>query len=325
MKKVLIIRFSSIGDIVLTSPIVRSLKNQLENIEIHYLTKKSYGSIVQNNPNINRVYVLGESLNDVIRELQKENYDFVVDLHRNLRSFRVKKALKKPSGTFSKLNFEKFLLTKFKVNKLPEIHIVDRYFGAVKKLGVKNDQAGLSYYIPNEDQVLLADYGIHDCFAAFAIGAQFATKRLPKDKIISLIKQISSQIVLLGGPSDVSTAASISESCPNVINLCGKLNLNQSASIVQQSQVVITHDTGLMHIASSFEKKIISIWGNTVPEFGMYPYQPSKPANYSIFEVKDLPCRPCSKIGHNKCPKEHFKCMINQPLVEIAEAINSEF
>ena len=92
-----------------------------------------------------------------------------------------------------------------------------------------------------------------------------------------------------------------------IYNACGKLNLNQSASVVKQADVLITHDTGLMHIAAAFEKKIVSVWGNTVPEFGMYPYQ--KEENFKIVEVKDLSCRPCSKIGHKKCPKGHFDCM----------------
>jgi ADP-heptose:LPS heptosyltransferase len=90
-----------------------------------------------------------------------------------------------------------------------------------------------------------------------------------------------------------------------VFNGCGKFNLNQSASLLKQSLAVFTHDTGLMHIAAAFKKQIFSIWGNTVPEFGMYPYK----TPFSIFENKKLQCRPCSKIGHNKCPLGHFKCM----------------
>jgi ADP-heptose:LPS heptosyltransferase len=73
--------------------------------------------------------------------------------------------------------------------------------------------------------------------------------------------------------------------------------------------LIVTNDTGLMHIASAFHKPIISLWGNTVPEFGMYPYMPGRPQGYDVMEVKKLPCRPCSKIGYEKCPKGHFKCM----------------
>ena len=90
-----------------------------------------------------------------------------------------------------------------------------------------------------------------------------------------------------------------------VYNACGKFNLNQSASLLKEAVVVFSHDTGLMHIAAAFGKKIYSIWGNTIPEFGMYPYR----TQFVIFENKKLKCRPCSKIGFDSCPKKHFKCM----------------
>ena len=115
-------------------------------------------------------------------------------------------------------------------------------------------------------------------------------------------------MVLLGGKEDAATAEQVYQFHKNkTLNLCGKLNLNQSASIIQQANKVITSDTGLMHIAAAFKKDIISLWGNTIPEFGMGPYLAGK--NSQILEVKNLSCRPCSKLGYKKCPKGHFKCM----------------
>ena len=130
-------------------------------------------------------------------------------------------------------------------------------------------------------------------------------------------------IILLGGSSDSQVAREIIpySKSNEIIDFCGKLSLNQSAFVVKKSEVVISHDTGLMHIAAAYNKKIISIWGNTIPEFGMYPYMSD--SRSKIFEVKDLSCRPCSKIGFNKCPKKHFKCMIEQDLVGIAKYANS--
>jgi ADP-heptose:LPS heptosyltransferase len=194
---------------------------------------------------------------------------------------------------------------------------VDRYFMAVDHLGVTNDNLGLDFFIPKQDEINLEDHHIEPDFIAYAIGAQFATKKLPTDKIIELLNKIDKTIVLLGGPSDIQDARKITEHCRNAVNLCGDLNLNQSSSVLKQASKVISHDTGLMHIASAFKKPIISIWGNTVPELGMYPYQPSNENNYSIHQVKNLNCRPCSKIGYQSCPKKHFKCMITQNLDEI--------
>ncbi|HRB40127.1 MAG TPA: glycosyltransferase family 9 protein, partial [Bacteroidia bacterium] len=98
---------------------------------------------------------------------------------------------------------------------------------------------------------------------------------------------------------------------------CGITSIGQSASLIKQSKAVITHDTGLMHIAAALRKKIVSVWGNTVPEFGMYPYLPVNSVPFSISEVKNLNCRPCSKIGYNTCPKKHFRCMNDMDIQEI--------
>lgn len=313
MVKILVVRFSSIGDIVLTTPVIRCLKQQLEGeVEIHYLTKKSFGNIIENNPHISKVYSIEKSTNEVIAELKKERYDYVVDLHKNLRSKRVVRKLKCLSFTFNKLNIEKWLITAFKIDKLPRVHIVERYLESVKYLGVENDQQGLEFYIPEKDKVALTTLPsvYQNGYIAFAIGAQHATKRLPDHKIIEICKQLNLPILLLGGKEDELRGDLIqNEVGENVYNACGKFSLNQSASLVEQSNLLITHDTGLMHIGAALGKKIISVWGNTIPEFGMYPYFPKNPEMFTIVENKDLNCRPCSKIGYETCPKKHFRCM----------------
>jgi len=311
--KILIIRFSSIGDIVLTSPVIRCLKEQLSGeIEIHYLTKKQYENIITENPHVQQVHTIEKSTNEIVDKLKAEQFDYIIDLHKNLRSKRVIKSLKSLSFTFNKLNYEKWLLTSFKVNKLPDIHIVDRYMQAVKTLGVTNDYKGLEYFIAEGEKVSLSKIpSTHqDGYISFAIGAQFATKRLPAHKIISICKKINTPIILLGGKEDAIIGDEIATEVGELIfNACGKYSLNQSASLVQQSKTLITHDTGLMHIGVALGVKIVSIWGNTVPALGMYPYYPNNPDQYSIIENNNLKCRPCSKLGHSKCPKGHFKCM----------------
>ncbi len=323
MPKYLIIRFSSIGDIVLTTPIVRCLKKQKPDAVIHYVTKKAFKSILEHNPYIDKIFCIDKDVDEVVGDLKKEDYDFVIDLHHNLRSTILKRKLKKPSATFPKLNIKKFLLTQFKINRLPDKHIVDRYFEAVKPLGVQSDILVCDYYIPKADEVNPADFGIPTTYFAYAIGAQLNTKKLPNDKIISILQKVNQPFVLLGGEGDFDNGELIAKACPNAINLCGRLNLNQSASVVKQCTKLVTHDTGMMHIASSFRKQTISIWGNTVPDFGMYPYMPMNPGLYSIHEVKDLKCRPCSKIGYNQCPKKHFNCMNLQNVDAIVKDILS--
>lgn len=310
MVKYLIIRFSSIGDIVLTTPVVRCLKNQVEGAEIHFLTKKSFQGVLQNNPYIDKVILLDESLNKTIEVLKEEQYDYVIDLHHNLRTLLVKNKLRLISFSFNKLNIEKWLITNLKINRLPKQHIVDRYLETVRLFDITNDQKGLDFYISPEDTIQISSLPVNfqSGYVGFVIGAKHGTKKLPVPKIAEIIKKSNLSAVIIGGKDDMAEGEEIARLTDGLCyNAAGKYNLGQSASLVQQARLIVAHDTGFMHIAAAFKKKIISIWGNTIPEFGMYPYLPD-PAS-EIFEVKNLSCRPCSKIGHKECPKKHFKCM----------------
>lgn len=322
--KILILRFSSIGDIVLTTPVIRCLKQQIPDAEIHYATKKSYASILENNPYIDKLHLLEDSLSDLVVTLQQEGFHYIVDLHHNLRTAIIGFRLSVTRFTFPKLNYEKWLLTSVKINKLPKKHIVDRYFEAAEPLGVVNDQKGLDYFIDKEDEVNLIRFGecFNQAFVALVVGAKFATKQLPEVKLKEIAKNINMPVILLGGPEDEAVGDAVLKGLDrqDIYNACGKLSLNESASVLQQAAVVVSHDTGLMHIAAAFKKRILSVWGNTIPDFGMYPYM-SHPKSVR-FEVANLNCRPCSKIGYKKCPKGHFKCMLEQDTQAIISATN---
>lgn len=308
MIKFLIIRFSSIGDIVLTTPVVRCLKQQVDEVEIHYLTKIQFAEILQPNPNIFKIHILKDNLQDTIKELKTEQFDYIIDLHNNIRTYRLKQKFGIPAFSFEKLNYEKWLIVNFKINKLPNVHIVDRYLETLNVFDVKNDNKGLDYYILSKDEINTLPSYFSNGFIAFVIGANHYTKKLPVEKIISVCNKIDLPIILLGGKGDEIDGNIIANSTgEKIYNCCGKYNISQTASIIKQARLVITPDTGMMHIASAFHKRIVSIWGNTIPEFGMYPYFAEE--NSKIIEIKNLKCRPCSKIGFKECPKKHFKCM----------------
>lgn len=323
--KILVVRFSSIGDIVLTTPVIRCLKQQLPNCELHFLTKQTFRSILEFNPHIDQIHTISKSIQEIISVLKTEKYDYIIDLHNNIRTKSLSYKLGVTSYRFPKLNWLKWLYVKFKINRLPSIHIVERYFESVQKLNVYNDYLPCEYFIsPKDDIDTQSTFGILPYeYIAFAIGAQFATKRLPESKLLALCGQISLPIVVLGGKDDISIGEKLASEFHHVINLSGKLNLSQSASVLKQSRAVISHDTGLMHIASAFEKPIVSIWGNTTPALGMYPYMPNHPNLFTIHEVQDLRCRPCSKIGFKSCPQKHFACMENQNLGAIVRDVES--
>lgn len=327
MKKILVIRFSSIGDIVLTTPVIRCLKNQLADVELHVLTKKKFSNLYKKNPYVDKVFEYDDSLKKNIQELKLEKYDYIVDLQKNKRSVRVTRALHCHHSSFPKLNVKKFLLTTFKINTLPDVHIVDRYFKAVEKLGVKNDYQGLDFFISENNNYPLTELPdeFQKGYYAFVIGGTYKTKILPAVKIVEVIKKLNQPVILLGGPDDVERAKEVLsavESQKSIVeSLVGKINLEQSASIVKNADAVLTNDTGLMHIAAAFHKHIVSVWGNTVPEFGMYPYLPNEPERCHIVECKDVRCRPCSKLGFKDCPKKHFKCMMQVDTDEIVRQL----
>ncbi len=319
--KILFIRFSSIGDIVLTTPVIRCVKKQLHDAEVHFLLKKSFASVLENNPYIDKYFYYEDNISALVEKLKEENYDIIIDLQKNFRSFRIKQLLGVKSFSFDKLNIKKWLFVNLKINLLPPVHIVDRYMKSVSSLGVVNDGNGLNYFISQADEVVLNSIpeSHRTGYIAWVIGARHFTKRLPFDKMISISKKINSPIILLGDKTDHAIGEQLSKTdSTKIFNACGLFSLNQSAALVKHAKKVITHDTGLMHIAAAFKKDIISVWGNTVPEFGMYPYfgggeQSSKDKGQGfgsvILERGNLSCRPCSKIGFEKCPKGHFRCM----------------
>lgn len=330
--KFLVIRFSSIGDIVLTSPVVRCLKKQLPDAEIHYLTKESFHSLVEHNPYIDKIHLLAHSPELMIHELKLEAYDHLIDLHHNLRTLTVKKALDKPSHAFNKLNIRKYIYVNLKWNLMPGIHIVDRYMETLASFGVKNDGAGLDHFISEKDQTKRNDipFSHHAGFIGIVIGAAHNTKKYPVNKLKDLCAQLDHPVILLGGKEDRKDGDEVASVDPiKIYNACGKFSLNESADLVKKSKVIVSNDTGLMHIAAAFKKPIISLWGNTVPSFGMYPYygenflslQRQQP--YDILQVNKLSCRPCSKIGFNTCPRKHFKCMEKIEVATVLHAIHS--
>ncbi len=321
VRKVLIIRLSSIGDIVLTTPVVRCIRKQFPSAEIHYLTKSRYAMLIEANPYIDRIWRFDDNLGELIALLKKEKFSFIVDLHRNLRSHYLRLMIAAPGATFPKLNLLKWLIVNLKINRLPEVHIVDRYFRACAPLRVKNDGQGLDYFIPAGSEVKPEELppAHREGFVAVVTGGKHGTKIFPAGKIIEVCRELKRPVVILGGPEDRHRGEEVAASLgPMIFNACGKFDLNQSASLIRQSLAVLTNDTGLMHIAAAFRKPIVSVWGNTIPAFGMYPYMPGKSAGSYLAEVSGLGCRPCSKLGYERCPRQHFRCMNDIGSHEIA-------
>lgn len=286
------------------------------------MTKPQFVQLVVPNPHLNGVFRLDAGIKKLAAELKKFNPDVVVDLHHNLRTRILKTLIGGTWLAFNKLNVEKWLQVKLKVNRLPDVHIVDRYLETVRSLDIESDGKGLDYFFPKDFKTPEIPTGFETGFIALVVGAKLQTKQLPAHKLVELCNGMQKPIVLIGGPEDGALASAvITRSHANVYDACGAFSIAQSAWMLKQADAVITHDTGMMHIAAAFNKNIISVWGNTIPAFGMYPYLPENGSSF-ISEVNGLDCRPCSKIGYAKCPKGHFKCMEEQDIAKIIMETN---
>lgn len=319
--KLLVVRFSSIGDVILTTPVLRCIKEQLKDVEVHFLTKQSFASLLEGNPHVNKIWTIEKSIDEVTSELKKEGFDEIIDLHHNIRTLSLKRKLGVKSSAFPKLNFKKWLLVRFKMNRMPDLHVVDRYFDAVKHLNVKADNGNCELFLRSTEIISPESLQITGSFVAVALGAQFKTKVLPLQQLINVLAPITEPIVLLGGKGDEKLAEELIShfDTKQIISCAGRFTIRESAGLLSQARVLLSNDTGLMHLATCFDVRIVSVWGNTVPALGMYPYYPQTKENYSIHEVDGLDCRPCSKIGFQKCPKGHFKCMLQQDTKAISE------
>jgi ADP-heptose:LPS heptosyltransferase len=310
--KILVIRFSSMGDIIYTTPVVRCLKKQLPDAEVHFLTKPAFKYIYDNNPYLDHLLLLKSTLSETIEEIKSEKYDYIIDLHNNLRTSLIKLRTGIKSSTYKKQRLRKWLSLKFNLKLVPPIHLVERYLKTVKFLGVKNDGKPIDYYVKTEhDLKKLLPLSHQEKYVAFVIGATHFTKRMPNEKIISICRQINQPVVLLGGEDVKANGAEIANAIgDNIYNACGITSLDESVFLVSKAAKVIGFDTGLTHIAEAFDKPIASIWGGTVPELlGVQPYMVKGAKVIGI----DISCRPCSKFGLEKCPLGHFKCMKDIP------------
>ena len=305
--KILVIRFSSMGDIIYTTPVVRCLKQQLPGVEVHFLTKPAFRYIYDDNPYLDKLLLLQDNLSATVKEIKAEQYDYIIDLHSNLRTAIIKLRTGIKSSTYNKQRISKWLSLKFRLKLVKPVHLVERYLKTVRFLGVVNDEKPIDYYLKKDHQLYDLLPPTHQKYIAFVIGATHFTKRMPNEKVISICKKLNFPVVLLGGRDVQANGDEIALAMgPQVYNTCGITTLDESVFLVSKAEYIIGFDTGLTHIAEAFNKPIVSVWGSTVPELlGVQPYMVSQ----SLIAGVELPCRPCSKFGRSACPLGHFKCM----------------
>jgi len=322
--RVLVIRFSSIGDIVLTTPVLRALKTQLEGeVSVHFLTKSKFKEVVAANPHIDVVHTIENSVQEILPDLEQADFDYIIDLQNNLRSRIVRRRLKVLSFALRKLNIRKWILVRLGIDILPDQHIVDRYMECLSAFDVSDDGLGLDFFI--RQGITSWPVPMKQPYIAMAIGAAHEGKKFSRARLEQLCQLIPYPIALLGGTDDIETGNVLAAISPDrIFNGCGRWTLEESADVLKHSELVICGDTGLMHMACALRKKIIMIWGCTSSRLGMGPYLPAE-GSIEIEPQKRgwLPWRkrPCSKLG-NRCKfRMRRKCIDTVDIALIAKAI----
>jgi len=334
-EKILIIRLSSIGDIILTTPVIRLLKQKFPNSTIDFVIKKHFTELLINHPAINFFYIFDKkqdstSLKKIKQDIKNKEYDLIVDLHKNFRSFYLSfRTNAKKVVRYEKFALRRFLLVKFKLNFFKQIiPIYLRYLACLKTYKIQYDNQGLDIYFDEKTKQTIkekyADFLTKSKSIVLGVvpGASFASKRWTPEGFQTVInyfiEQHQAKVILFGNASDRELIKSLNiKNSQAVLNTAGELSILETGAVMDYCDVVITNDSGLMHLASALEKKVVAIFGSTTEELGFFP----STTEHIVIENKNLKCRPCSHVGRDKCPKKHFKCMKEITSAEVINAV----
>ncbi|HMG93847.1 MAG TPA: glycosyltransferase family 9 protein [Chryseolinea sp.] len=323
--KALVICGKSPGDVVFSTPVIRAMKVELDDIHLHGLFPAEVAYLAKENPYLDTIHIQEGSFWKLLRNLRQEKFDVVVNLRQDWLSKWLSFLLFKRTYSSPSTRWKQWLMVNLKINHLPNVHHVDKLILALKPLRIKGDELGLDFFIPEKDKVVMewlpAEF--RRGFVVFCISAPYSTRKLPVDRMIELCDKINKPVIILGSAEDVATGEVINTFFARglsvvwqqgllelnkktiVYNACGKFNFNQMASLIKQSWAVFTFDNDFVPIASAFRKEVFALWGNTILLFGKYPYR----TKFTVLESNSVACRPCSANGFEKCPKGHFKCM----------------
>jgi heptosyltransferase-2 len=306
MKKILIIRLSSLGDVLLAAPLIRAVRNTYPDAALDFCVRTEYADAVRYNPNITNLFEFPRSQQDIsalTEKLSNHNYDLIIDLQNNRRSKRLISGSRAEIRSFRKRSIDKFLLVHFKINRLTDAPPIPKRYADSAEIKMSDD-TGLEFYFPSGYQrKQLPDNCITLC-----PGARHYTKRYPIDYFIETGNELVREgycVIITGGSADKDIAGHVAAGIKGSLNMTNDNDLFLTADILSQSLAVLCNDSGLMHLACAVHTPAAVIFGSTVKEFGFTPY-----GNRNIIlENNSLSCRPCSHIGRSRCPKKHFKCM----------------
>jgi len=321
-KRLLVIRLGAIGDVLLAIPLVRMLKNACPDCAIDFLVKNAYVSLLESNPHIDRVLAFSprggiREMARMIRRIRDLRYDAVIDLQGNLRSRMVTLASRAAIRSRARLNrWRRFLLVHLRWDTYRTPLPVPLKYLRAAPFPVADDGKGLELWIPADAEAnvrfQLEARGIRnqDRIVGLAPGAGRATKRWPAEGFAETGQALSQKgwkIVVVGGEGDSGICGDVHRNIRmHSADFSGRLSLVETAALIRRCDLLVTNDTGAMHMASAVGTKILAVFGPTTRHFGFFPFR----SEAAVIE-KPLGCRPCSYHGTERCPKTHFRCMLD--------------
>ncbi len=341
LHKTLVIRLSSIGDIVLSSLLVRVLRSRFPACRLDYCVKEEFADLVRLNPNISNVITFPKhggfgDVRKLMRTIRENDYDLIIDIHDSLRS----RFLHLGAARVVRINKRKlarFLLVKFKWNVYGRFGgspgVALRYLEPLRPFGIEDDGKGLELFIAENDrqrtEQLIREAGFgQEQFIGVCPSAKHHNKMWLKERFAETASVLSigrqSPVVLFGSGDEAERCNAIAnlirEQNPQagILNLAGRISLNETAAMMDRCSIVITNDSGLMHIAAARKRKVVAIFGPTVKELGFFPFGTQN----EVIENTELECRPCTHIGLADCPKGHFKCMNDISAAQVIASAN---
>jgi heptosyltransferase-2 len=337
---ILVIRLSSMGDVLLTTPLVRQLKNHFPELRLDFISANQFSEIYKYNPHLSNLWKYDKSwssveINDfkkfILKNLGNKKYDIVIDLQRNFRSRILRRGLGKKYYSVKKHRLNKLSLVYFKKSLYKNLlSIPDIYRQSIIDLKIEDDAKGLELWLPGEEKTGVyppANRGDRTGIKKIVVapGAHHFTKRWLTERFAEMIDLLKdnygAEIILVGGTSDVTIIKEIMSKIKHEVqDFSGSASIIKTAEIINSCDLLITNDTGVMHIAAARQVPIVAIFGSSVKDFGFSPFRVN-----NIIVEKDVPCRPCSHIGRASCPKGHFDCMKKITVEDVLKAVDSLF
>lgn len=331
LRRILMIRMSSLGDIILTTPVLRLVRHYCPEAQIEFLVKAEYQDVLRENPCVDRLWLLDtrQPLRHMLRQLRQTRYDLVLDLHRTLRSRLLYRGVSSRRRlAYGKRTLRRALLVHLKWNTLrAKTPVPELYAAPLRHLGMTAPLAGTDMYIDAESREAVRK-DLVQTFAgqterpllAVAPGSRWPTKRWPVERFAQVAQELATRhdagVVIVGDRHDEPMAADLCRrlSAP-VLNRVGQLSIMQTAALLQRTNLLLSNDSGLMHMATALQVPVVAVFGPTVPEFGFYPFQ----AQAQVLS-HPMSCQPCSTKGSDRCPRHHHDCMQRVSSAQVFEA-----